>query len=92
MNDLATYQIVGCIIALLTLPALLFKLIVRGSKYEPEAHVFLFMLDILFSCALYFGIIHRNPSLSGLHVTAVSLAFFAITYYKTRKFYLHRYS
>lgn len=92
MNELATYQIIACIIVLITLPAFLFKWIAKDTKYEREATIFIFSLDVLFTCAIYYGIIYRNTSLSSLFITAVSIAFFAILYYKTRKFYLHRYN
>jgi hypothetical protein len=91
MNELATYQIIACVIALMTFPAVLFKWLVKDTKYEQEATIFLFVLDLLFTSLLYYAIVYHDPAHSGVYIAGVSIAFFAITYYKVRKFYLHKY-
>ncbi len=92
MNEFTSFETALCLLVFISLPALLFRWIASGTRYQKEATVLLFIIDILFTGGLYFLYCIKNPFINTTTFVGLTIFILGVTYYKARKFYLHKYS
>ncbi len=92
MHELTYFEIAPfCVLILMYSLALVLKWISRGTRYQKEATVLLFIVDILFTGGLYFLYCIKNPSADTVTFVGITIFILGVIYYKARKFYLHKY-